>query len=546
MKAARKNPKGEFTKDALYNAIGAFERVREKEEVRCGDKANTPCSETDNDKKFSEAIELYASYYPNDPELPELLFRQGKLYYERRIYDPAVRMFGQLLEKFPNSPFAADAGELVLDSFNRAADYQNIELWARKPKTAPAFKSPQAQARLNGLILGAVFQIGEQLAGKGEHEKAADAYVRAAKEFPNDPRAPKALYNAGLELSRAGQLARADEAYTSCVAKYPGSEEGALSAWNGAQMYESIASSATPRASTKRMRSAFPKAPRRPTRATTPCCCGFPRANTKRPSRTDAASPSASPRTASVDDVYFLIGRAHEAQRSHGERSHLSRVSTAHAERRIGASRPYTRLGQVFLEAGDRKSADGAFSDAVQEARRNKAKLAQGRYYAAEARYLQGDEALRDFEAVRDQGRPQGPERAPEDEGQAARQGGRHLRRSGRVRGGRVGHRRALQDWSELRAVRQGAVRGAAARGTQRARAAGVPRRARHVRGSHRRARARGVRGRLRQGARARHLQPVDGADARRAHAHERRRVPADPRALAATSCRSGPWPRAA
>ncbi|HEY6882314.1 MAG TPA: tetratricopeptide repeat protein, partial [Polyangiales bacterium] len=239
MAAAQLNPKGEFTRDALYNAIGAFERVREQEVKQCSD--NAPCPETDNDKRFSRAIELYASYFPNDPDLPEILFRQGKLYYDRRIYDPAVRMFGELLERFPQSPFAADAGELVLDSFNRAADYENIERWSRKLKSAPAFKSPEAQKRLDGLILGAVFKSGEQLAEKGEHQRASEAYLRASEEFPNDPRAPKALYNAGLELSRAGQLEGADKAWSKLIAKYPGSSEGAQGAEQGAHMYESIA-----------------------------------------------------------------------------------------------------------------------------------------------------------------------------------------------------------------------------------------------------------------------------------------------------------------
>ena len=38
------------------------------------------------------------------------------------------------------------------------------------------------------------------------------------------------------------------------------------------------------------------------------------------------------------------------------------------------------------------------------EARKSRSKLEEGRYYAAQARYLQGDEALRDFEAIKIEG----------------------------------------------------------------------------------------------------------------------------------------------
>ena len=54
--------------DSLLKVRGL--NPREKEIARC--KPDAPCPETENDKKFSAAIELYAQYYPNDPDLPEM------------------------------------------------------------------------------------------------------------------------------------------------------------------------------------------------------------------------------------------------------------------------------------------------------------------------------------------------------------------------------------------------------------------------------------------------------------------------------------------
>ena len=51
-------------------------------------------------------MELYSSTYPDDPELPGLLFRQGRLYYDYELYDPAVRQWGLLLEKYAQSSHA--------------------------------------------------------------------------------------------------------------------------------------------------------------------------------------------------------------------------------------------------------------------------------------------------------------------------------------------------------------------------------------------------------------------------------------------------------
>jgi cellulose synthase operon protein C len=404
--AAQLNPKGEFTRDALYNAIGAFERVREQEIKQCSE--STPCPETENDKRFSRAIELYASYFPNDPDLPEILFRQGKLYYDRRIYDPAVRMFGELLDRFPQSPYAADAGELVLDSFNRAADYENIERWARKLKGAPAFKGPDAQKRLDGLILGAVFKTGEQLADKGEHQLAAEAYLRAADEFPSDARAPKALYNAGLSLSRAGQLEGADAAWSKLIAKYPGSPEGAQGAEKGAQMYESIAQFQDAARFYQAYAERFPKAEKAEAASYNAVlllsAAGAHRETVQAGRRYLAAYP----KTPEAAEVTFSIGRAQQEQKLPHEAAATYRSfieSTRDLPRKIEAE---TRLGQLLLEQGDRKGANAALDDAVADARKGKDKTGSGRYFAAQARFLQGDQALREFDAVKIEGNAAG------------------------------------------------------------------------------------------------------------------------------------------
>ena len=47
--------------------------------------------------------------------------------------------------------------------------------------------------KLDTLIVQAVFKQGEQKGAAGEHGDAARAYLRAAKEFPKDPRAAQSV-----------------------------------------------------------------------------------------------------------------------------------------------------------------------------------------------------------------------------------------------------------------------------------------------------------------------------------------------------------------
>ncbi len=418
VRAAKARPKGRFTKDALYNAIGAFEHVREQEVKTCARGESTRsadsnqgrsagrCGETENDRKFAQAIELYVELFPNDPDLPEILFRQGRLYYDRGIYDPAVRLFGQLLERFPNSQYANPAGELILDSFNRAEDYANIEAWARRLKSAPAFSSAENQKRLDKLVLQSIFKVGEQLAARGAHADAAAAYLRAATEFPKDERAPQAYYNAGVERQRAGNLGGAAEAYDLLIERHPGHSVGAKGAWAAAQMYESIAQFGDAAGYYERYGARYPSAPKAKDAMYNAVLLRLTQGDHQKAVTAGEGYLQRYGKTDEADDVFFFIGRAHEENEAWNDAAQTYRGyirRSKNLDRRIEAQ---TRLALVLIEAGRRKQADRALSDAVRLGRRHRSRLQDGLYYAAQARYLQGDQILARYSAIEIAGDP--------------------------------------------------------------------------------------------------------------------------------------------
>ena len=428
LRAARARPEGEHTRDALLNAISAYERVREASLAACaeagsesppapteepeaqpegGESSRNDCgAETDNDRSFGEAIELYVALYPEDPELPEILYRQGRLYFDRGVFDPAVRLFGQLLERFPTSEYALQAGELTLQAFSAAEDYANIESWARRLKAAPAFEAAERQARLDELIVYSIFEIGAQLAERGEHAAAAAAYLRAAEEFPGDERTPRAYYNAAVEQQRAGDLAGATAALDALIERHPGTEIGAQGAWQAAQMYESIALFSDAAGYYERYATAFPEADRVQDALYNAVLLRLSAGDHQDAARLGALyleryRPRRRARASEqVDAVSFFLARAQEGleEWAAAAATYASFARDARdLDRRIEA---FTRLGQVQLRAENPSEADAAFSEATRLARRNRRRLGSGRYYAAQARYLQGEAVLRRYDAV--------------------------------------------------------------------------------------------------------------------------------------------------
>jgi cellulose synthase operon protein C len=400
--AVRLKPQGELSRTALYNALAALEvaRAREFEQSKAAKKKQ---EETETDKKLTEAMELYVKTYPDDKQIPELLFRQGKLYYDYEVYDPAVRQWGLLLERYPNDRYAVGAGELLLDSFNRSKDYVNIETWARRLKKAPGFQGAQHQAKLDGLIVGAMFKQGEQLAEKGEHAEASKAYLRAAREFPNEARSAQAAVNAEVEAKRAGDLETMANAASLLVAHHKQRPEAAQGLWIAATTYQEVGLFSEAAGYHAMIAEYWPKSDHHKDAAYNAVLLRATVGEHDKAIDSGEKFKRLYPRDDLGDEVTFLMGKAHEkagklkeAETLYDRYSRSARSVDAQVEALV-------RLATV--RKGDERGASGALERAVQTytLRRN-ALGPRGKYWAAKARYMQGEAILVRYEAVKIEG----------------------------------------------------------------------------------------------------------------------------------------------
>ena len=421
MAAARSMPKDDALKeplktqrhDAIYNAIAALERVRfgelEARKKQRSSDSGSAFQETEADKKFAEALELYAQLYPNDPALPELFFRQGRQYYDYGVYDSAVKIWGSLLEKFPRSQYALAAGELILDSFNRAKNYENIETWARRLKSAPAFASDTNQKKLDTLIVQAVFKQGEQKAAAGEHGDAARAYLRAAKEFPNDPRAAQACVNAELEAQKAGDTEALKEGAKLVTGKaYASKPESPHGAWiaaatfqsmglfaESAEFHEAIAGLAD------RDHPNYQKYEHAKDAAYNAVVLRVATGEHDKAITNGNRFLAQYGTTADADEVVFQMGKAHQNAGRNKEAADLYRRYLARSKNQDHRVQGWVLLATALAKNGDDRGADEALKAAVDIGKHRKNDLGpDGKYAAAHARYMEGERVLEKFDKI--------------------------------------------------------------------------------------------------------------------------------------------------
>jgi len=391
--------------DALYNALVALSR--EMDVKRTGAQAAAVAD------KYIEALDLYAKFYPSDPQLPAMFYRQGKYYFDNANYDSAVKIWGMLLEKFPNSEQARDAGDSILESFNRAKDYENIETWARRLKALPSFGAPKQQARLDALIVQAVFKQGEQKAAAGDHAAAAAAYLRAAKEFPKDARAAQACVNAEQEAKLAGDAKTLEQAAQLAMGPaYRDRAESPQGAWIATTTLQAMGLFGEAADIAEQMTSLgdreHPNYARFEHEKDAAYNAVVLREATGQYDRAVLDGNkflAAYAGTPEADEVVFQMGRAHQNAGRAKDAAQLYRRYLGRAKNIDHRAQGLVLLAQAQIKMGDERGAAASLEEAVTLGRRRGREMsAEGKYAAAHARYMQGERILARFEQIQIQG----------------------------------------------------------------------------------------------------------------------------------------------
>ncbi len=206
-------PVGKLHKDALLNAMAAFEKARPK-----NTEGRTKLYPVD--KKFGQAIDIYATLFKGDPTIVGVLFKNGQMFYDYGECDEAIKRFGLIVTQYAKDPNAGPAGDRILSCLGKAKDYENLEEWARKLKPAPSFQTKDKQELLSRLIVESIQKSGDKYAEAGKYERAAEFYLRVPKETSNGKVAGQAMMNAGVMYEKAKQPEKAADIYLGLAEKY--------------------------------------------------------------------------------------------------------------------------------------------------------------------------------------------------------------------------------------------------------------------------------------------------------------------------------------
>jgi TolA-binding protein len=412
LEVGKSKPVGASHKEALLQAMNAFEKLRPA--APAGAPRTKKRAVTNDDRRFAEAADLYATLFPNDKEIMTVIYKNGQFFYDYGDYDEAIKRFGLIIERYPTSEVAGPAGDRLLECLGAAKDYENIESWGRRLKATKAFSGKADQQRLDDVIAGAMMKSGETYAAKEDYEKAATFFERVAKEYPASTFAPKALGNAGASFEKAGRPEQAVAAYKSLADRYPKAAEAPEALLVAAKIEESIASYGQAALLYEALASRYPQAPQA---APALRAAGILRQtmgqNDKAVAHYAAYEKQFKGRAETRDIAFQKALLLLEKKDWKGAATAFAEFAHSYPDdaRVIQA---YVREAEGHMKGG----ADGKAKEATDKALawyRSHKKEEDAALYAAEARYQQGELVFREFEAIKLAGRPRQLSRALEE-----------------------------------------------------------------------------------------------------------------------------------
>ncbi|MEM6730512.1 MAG: tetratricopeptide repeat protein, partial [Myxococcota bacterium] len=241
-------PKGQFTKNAAYTAILAWEKVMSGERETLGKKiketkqgkakgalkrlerieslkkGNEYAAKdlTPVQRKLADACDRFVEVAQKDDEVVKVRFKSARLYFINNQFEEAAKRFEFIIDKYPRDPLARTAAESIIESFNVRKDWANLNKYARQVKGNKTLMADgKFASTINQFVEGASFnEILYVYEPKVEPKEAADRYAAFVEEFPKSTFSMVALYNAMVTYDKANLLEKSLDSAKTLLTEY--------------------------------------------------------------------------------------------------------------------------------------------------------------------------------------------------------------------------------------------------------------------------------------------------------------------------------------
>jgi len=168
--------------------------------------------------------DVFSENEGSSPRAPTIAYKAGEVFYTHNQFAEARCRFQDVVARWPDSPMAQYAANLIIESYLAVKDWAAVERAAAELQKKELAGNKTLATSLQKFKLGGRFNRAQQLMEQHAYEQAAALFVALVAEEPKHEFADKALYNAASCYESARRYESALRLYERLYADYPTSE----------------------------------------------------------------------------------------------------------------------------------------------------------------------------------------------------------------------------------------------------------------------------------------------------------------------------------
>jgi tetratricopeptide (TPR) repeat protein len=200
------NPKSAYFERSVVNELLSLEQLlpSDKKIQSIVGESNESIEFDPTIKNFEAAALRYFQKVPNGDQNVAAKYRLGGLHYMYNHFDDALKIFREIIEKYPKTQYAKNSANHMLDIYNIRQDYTGLQDAANSILSVPALARSDIGGQIRDIKMRTEFKLAKELEDKKEFAGSAVAYRDFATKNPNTNLTLPAQFNAGVNFERAG------------------------------------------------------------------------------------------------------------------------------------------------------------------------------------------------------------------------------------------------------------------------------------------------------------------------------------------------------
>lgn len=209
-------PKSVYAEKALLNSLLAYEKKlpSDKQLKAVVGEGTKPVEFSAEVKSFEQVALKYLNTNPKGDNVVNVKYRLGTLYYYYNQFDPAIKIFNDIIASHPKSELARFSANHLLDIYNLKNDYQGLLAAADNILKVPELARSDVGAQIKDIKLRTDFKMAKNFEDKKDYAGAGQAYESFAMKNRSNSLATSAVFNSGINYERAGNTMKAIAMYT--------------------------------------------------------------------------------------------------------------------------------------------------------------------------------------------------------------------------------------------------------------------------------------------------------------------------------------------